>query len=107
MATNTTKNYSDEMVKQIIADYTANPTMATVNDLAETTGKTVRSLIAKLSREGVYQKKERTTKSGAIVQTKADIVKLISAKADVDEASISSLTKASKYALQTLLTAIT
>ena len=107
MATNTTKNYSDEMVKQIIADYTANPTMTTVNDLAETTGKTVRSLIAKLSREGVYQKKERTTKSGAIVQTKADIVKLISEKTDIDEASISSLTKASKIALQRLLTAIT
>jgi translation initiation factor 2B subunit (eIF-2B alpha/beta/delta family) len=100
--TDTNKNYSKELTAKIIAVYSENPNMATVNTLADTTGKTVRSLIAKLSREGVYQKKERTTKSGLPVITKEDLVKKIAEKQSMDFSSISSLVKATKSDLEFL-----
>ena len=48
------KNYTDEMVAQMTAKYEANPSRDTVDALAIEFGKSVRSVIAKLSREGVY-----------------------------------------------------
>ena len=58
------KNYTDEMVEQMTAQYEANPTRETVDALAQTFGKTTRSIIAKLSREGIYKAQPRTTKTG-------------------------------------------
>jgi len=97
------KNYSDQMVKDIVAQYKENPTMDTVNNLATTTGKTTRSLIAKLSREGVYQKKERATKSGGAVITKTEIVQKIAEKSGLEFDMISTLVKATKTDLQKLV----
>ena len=57
------KNYTDEMVSEMTTQYTANPTRETVDALADQCGKTTRSIIAKLSREGVYVAQPRTTKS--------------------------------------------
>ena len=68
------KNYTDEMVAQMTEQYTANPTRETVDELAQTLGKTTRSIIAKLSREGVYKAQPRTTKSGEPVVAKAELV---------------------------------
>ena len=45
------KNYTDEMVAEMHELYTANPTRETVDMIAENFGKSVRSVIAKLSRE--------------------------------------------------------
>ena len=58
------KNYTDEMVNAMTEQYVANPTRETVDSLANEFGKTTRSIIAKLSREGVYVAQPRTTKSG-------------------------------------------
>ena len=63
MAKQATKNYTDEMVTEMIKVYTANPTRESVDLLANQFGKSVRSIIAKLSREGVYIAQERKTKS--------------------------------------------
>ena len=41
------KNYTDEMVAQMTAAYTANPTRETVDALAKKLRKSVRSIIAK------------------------------------------------------------
>ena len=49
----TAKNYTDEMVSQMVETHEASPTRDTVEQLAEDLGKTTRSIIAKLSREGV------------------------------------------------------
>ena len=76
-------NYSEAMTTEIIAEYSANPTRETVDMLAEKTGKTVRSLIAKLSREGVYKKIERKTKTGVPVVSKADLVAKINKHFDM------------------------
>ena len=48
------KNYTDEMVAQMTEAYTANPTRETVDALAKQLGKSVRSIIAKLSRNNFY-----------------------------------------------------
>ena len=68
------KNYTEEMVSEMTTAYTDNPTRETVDELARHFGKTTRSIIAKLSREGVYIAQPRTTKSGEPVVAKAELV---------------------------------
>jgi hypothetical protein len=78
------KNYSDEMVSRMTTDYVANPTRETVDALAAEFGKTTRSVIAKLSREGVYKAQPRTTKSGAPVISKSQYVNALAAHFGVE-----------------------
>ncbi len=73
------KNYTDEMVARMVGLYNDNPTRETVDKLAQEFGKTTRSIIAKLSREGVYKAQPRTTKSGEPVISKAQYVSAINA----------------------------
>lgn len=86
-------NYTQSMVDEIVALYTENPTRETVNKLALQYDKTPRSIIAKLSREGVYQKSERLNKAGSPVVKKEQVVAFIS---DQLGYSAESLVKASK-----------
>tara|TARA_R100000278_G_scaffold17546_1_gene17590 strand:- start:76 stop:513 length:438 start_codon:yes stop_codon:yes gene_type:complete len=97
------KNYTDEMVAQMTEQYTANPTRETVDELAQTLGKTTRSIIAKLSREGVYKAQPRTTKSGEPVVAKAELVATISEHFGIE---LPTLVKAGKQDLQRLVDAI-
>ena len=98
-----TSNYTEAMTEKMIAQYSANPTRDTVDMLAEELGKNARSIIAKLSREGVYKAVPRVTKSGEPVVRKADLL------ANIQEAlgiELPSLVKASKADLQRLIDAI-
>ena len=97
------KNYTDEMVAEMHELYTANPTRETVDNLAETFGKSVRSIIAKLSREGIYVTQERTTKTGEPVVRKAELVAQLE---DHFGVQLPTLVKASKADLQEMLNAI-
>ncbi len=94
------KNYTEDMVAEMTAAYQANPTRETVEELASKFGKTVRSIIAKLSREGVYVAQPRVTKSGEPVVRKAELVAQINAKFDSE---FPTLVKASKVDLQNLI----
>ena len=49
-------NYTPEVTQAIVESYETAPNMDTVRNLADIYGKTVKSIIGKLSREGVYQK---------------------------------------------------
>ena len=98
------KNYTDEMVTQMTEAYTANPSRETVDELAQTLGKTTRSIIAKLSREGVYKAQPRTTKSGEPVVAKAELVAQISEHFGIE---LPTLVKAGKQDLQRLVDTIT
>ena len=60
-------NYTAEQTAQIVADYQAG---VTTEAIAEKLGKTVRSVVAKLSREGVYKAKTYVSKTGAPVVKK-------------------------------------
>ena len=96
------KNYTDEMVAEMHELYTANPTRETVDMIAENFGKSVRSVIAKLSREGIYVTQERTTKTGEPVVRKAELVAQLEDKFGIE---LPTLVKASKADLQELLNA--
>ena len=97
------KNYTDEMVAQMTNDYTANPTRETVDQLAKQFGKTTRSIIAKLSREGVYVAQPRTTKTGEPVVSKAQFVSAIESHFDI---AMPTLVKSGKQDLQKLAEAL-
>ena len=94
------KNYTDEMVTTMHTQYTANPTRETVDVLAGQLGKSVRSIIAKLSREGIYVAQPRVTKTGEPVVRKAELVSQINEHFDME---FPTLIKASKFDLQNLL----
>ena len=94
------KNYTDEMVAQMTEAYTANPTRETVDALAKKLGKSVRSIIAKLSREGVYVAQPKVTKTGEPVVRKAELVSVVEAHFGI---ALPTLVKASKADLQRLV----
>ena len=73
------KNYSEKDVSMMIETYKASPTRDTVDMLAEKLGKNARSVIAKLSREGVYVAQPRVTKAGEPVVLKSEFVDRIHA----------------------------
>ena len=97
------KNYTDEMVAHMTEAYVANPSRETVEALASEFGKTVRSIIAKLSREGVYVAQPKVTKTGEPVVRKSELVAQIE---DHFEIEVPTLVKASKTDLQTLISMI-
>ena len=105
MADAQVKNYTDEMVATMVDQYSASPTKATVEALAETFGKSTRSIIAKLSREGVYVAQPKVTKAGAPIVRKADIVADIASVLGV-ELEAPTLVKASKVDLLMLKEAV-
>jgi hypothetical protein len=108
MANTTAKtvNYTPEQTAAIVAAYVAQPTADTVATLAEQFGKTVKSVVAKLSREGVYKKKEYTTKTGDKVVKKDAHADAIGAILKMSEGEIDSLTKANKTALVKIFDAL-
>ena len=94
------KNYTDEMVTEMTKRYTESPTRETVDALAKDMGKTVRSIIAKLSREGVYVAQPRTTKSGEPVISKSELVAQINEHFGIE---LPTLVKAGKQDLAKLV----
>ena len=70
-------NYTQEQVEYMVVEYTNDPTRETVENLAEELDKSVKSIIGKLSREGVYKRTYYKTKTGENPVTKLEIVESI------------------------------
>ena len=98
-----TVNYTPEQTAAVLEAYAAGTDVAAI---AESMGKTARSIIAKLSREGVYQKKVYTSKTGEAVQKKDETADAIGKILGLTESETESLTKANKTALKTILAAL-
>ena len=96
-------NYTPEQTVQMVQAYSSG---VTVESLAETMGKTVRSVVAKLSREGVYKKKEYVSKTGERPVKKDVHADAIGAVLSLTESEIESLTKANKTALVKIFQAL-
>jgi hypothetical protein len=94
--TTKTVNYTPEQTARMVADYQAGTSVETI---AETFGKTVRSVVAKLSREKVYVAKAYKTKSGETPIKKDAHADFIGDALGLSEADTESLTKANKIAL--------
>lgn len=92
-------NYTPEMTAEMLAAYALAPTPETVKALSEQFGKTTRSIIAKLSREGVYKKAEYVSKNGEKPETKNAIVEQIAKKLGVASEKLAGLDAATKHAL--------
>lgn len=90
-----TQNYTPEQTAQIVADYEQGHT---VEQIAEALGKSTRSIVAKLSREGVYRAKAKAA-AGTRVR-KADLVDMIAASLGVAPELVESLEKATHEALE-------
>lgn len=77
---------------------------ATVEVIANAVGKSVRSVVAKLSREQVYKPKAQAkTERGA---TKTELIDQLATKLEVPAEKLESLEKATKEALVALVEAL-
>lgn len=83
----------------LVEAYKANPSADTVAAFAEQFGKSVKSIVAKLSREGVYQKKAYVTKAGIAPVKKDSLADVIGSACGLSDAETDSLAKANKTAL--------
>ena len=96
-------NYTAEQTAKIIADYQAG---VKVEDIASAMGKTVRSIVAKLSREKVYVAQTYVSKTGEKPVKKDVTADAIGAILRLSENDIDSLTKANKSALKAIFDAL-
>ena len=92
-------NYTPEQTAQLVANYKAG---ATVESLATMFGKTTRSIVAKLSREGVYTAKSKST--GVARVKKAELVDRIAMLCNATPETFDSLEKANHEVLEAILT---
>lgn len=99
-------NYTEEQKEYIIAEYTQNPTRDTVDILADKLGKSSKSIIGKLSREGVYKRSVYKTKTGETPITKKEIVCLIAEELDLTSEELEGLDKTPKLVLKSLYRAV-
>jgi len=96
-------NYSDEQVTELRERYLKNPCRDTVNEIAADFGKRQRSVIAKLSREGIYVTPPRTTKSGTPIVKKETLVERIEKRLEIE---VPSLVKTNKLDLEKITAAL-
>ncbi len=105
-ATSKVVNYTAEQTAEMVSAYVANPSKDTVEALAAQLGKTVRSVVAKLSREKVYVAKTYVSKTGDAVVKKDETADAIGAILLMTEAEVTSLAKANKTALAKIFAAL-
>ena len=95
-------NYTEEQVAVMIEKYSNNPTRETVEFLAQEMDKSIKSIIGKLSREGVYKKTEYVTKAGEKPITKVEIVENLEEKLGLPNQTLAGLEKSPKTVLRRL-----
>lgn len=97
MAKQVQPNYTEAQTTQLVRGYQAGNS---VEFLAQLLGKTTRSVVAKLSREGVYQPK--TAAAGTIKTTKTSLVVDLEHMTGAEPGALESLERADKAALKAL-----
>ena len=98
-------NYTEEQTASMIEAYVANPSKDTVEMLATKMGKSVRSIVAKLSRSGVYQSPAKA-EAGKRGESKEKLADAIGRVLGLSENDTSSLEKANAKALQAVFEAL-
>lgn len=100
------EKYSTEQTEHIKQTYLSNPTRDTVNSLAAEYDKPVRSIVGKLSKEGVYKKTLYRSKTGEVPTNKDEIVEYIATAMSTPSTELEGLEKAPKAVLKRILFAI-
>ena len=103
MAATKTVTYTQEQTAELRDAYLADSSQATVDAFAEKFGKSVRSIVAKLSREGIYKKKEYVSKTGEKPVKKEEMADEFQTIFGLTESEADSITKANKTALKKIL----
>lgn len=93
-----TVNYTPEQETQIVDQYAAG---MTTDEIATLLGKSVKSVVAKLSRLGVYKAKNKASAASDRV-TKADLVALIEGRYAVEPGTLAEMEKLTKATLTLL-----
>lgn len=96
------QNYTQEETAILIREYTKDPSKATVQALADKFSKSTKSVIGKLSREGVYRREVYRGKTGEVPITKVEIVNIIADYLGVEPDALDGLDKAPKHSLRSL-----
>ena len=94
-------NYTKDQTEYMIEKYKTNPSRDTVEELADEFSKSVKSVIGKLSREGVYRREVYKTKTGENPVTKVEIVSNIADALGIEIDNLAGLEKAPKATLKT------
>lgn len=106
MAKTKTPNFTNEQTQELVTAYTTTDNyddgMAVIKEFAEKWDKTIPSIRQKLVREGVYRKKEYTTKQGGKPESKADLVARIAGAIGMAAEQADSLEKTNKAVLKAL-----
>jgi len=96
-----TVNYTAEQTAAVVASYTSG---VTVEAIAKEVGKSVRSVVAKLVREGVYTSKAKE-RTGARM-TKMEMLAKAEAAVGVAAGTFASFEKGTKAAIEALVAAV-
>jgi hypothetical protein len=103
---NTVSNYTEEQTTMLVDAYLEKPTRETVDELAENLGRSTKSIIGKLSREGVYRREIYVSKTGESPVTKVEIVNNIAESLGLESSSLAGLEKSPKASLRSLEKAV-
>ena len=95
-------NYNKEMTEYLVEQYIAEPTRDTVERLSNELKKSQKSIIGKLSKEGVYRKQVYKTKTGENPVTKMELVVSIADALGFDVEDLAGLDKSPKATLKKL-----
>ena len=95
-------NYPNDQTTDMIEKYKTDPSRDTVEELADEFSKSIKSVIGKLSREGVYRREVYKTKAGESPVTKLEIVENIAEALGVESDNLVGLEKAPKATLKTI-----
>ena len=99
-------NYTEEMTTTMVQTYLADPTPETVEFLANMMERSKKSIIGKLSREGVYRREVYVSKTGESPITKVEIVNNIAESLGLENTTLAGLEKSPKAALRNLEKAV-
>lgn len=95
--------YTNDEVDYLVEAYSgADDKQLVIDEIAEKLSKSRRSIIGKLSRLGIYEKKVYLTKRGETPITKAELVHQLARKMDIPLEKLEGLDKAPKEVLKLL-----
>ena len=95
-------NYTNDQTEYMVEQYKNKPSRFTVDRLAKELDKSPKSIIGKLSREGVYRRSVYKTKTGETPVTKTELVEELAYAFELNPAVLAGLEKAPKNVLKVL-----
>lgn len=95
-------NYTNDQTEYMVEEYKRKPSRITVDRLAKELDKSPKSIIGKLSREGVYRRSVYKTKTGETPVTKTELVEELAFAFELSSTALAGLEKAPKNVLKVL-----